>query len=141
MSLREAVESGKFVVTCEVAPPKGVQGSSLFPLLDPSDCDVQWRDHLVAESHGMNLLVSQRMIRLENYKYVYNATDIDEFYDLEEDPWEMDNLADKPEYARIKKRLRAELDRWMAEQNDPGAAMDDPEVHAANRKAGSKKPQ
>ncbi|MHC4169018.1 MAG: hypothetical protein ACYSWQ_18865 [Planctomycetota bacterium] len=57
------------------------------------------------------------------------------------DPWEMNNLADKPEYAETKKRLLAKLRRWMAEQNNPGAAMDDPEVYAANRKAGAKKPR
>ena len=49
-------------------------------------------------------------------------------------------LADKSQYADAKKRLLGELRRWMAEQNDPGAAMDDPEVHAANRQAGVKKP-
>ena len=53
----------------------------------------------------------------------------------------MNNLADKPEYAKAKKRLLAQLQRWMADQNDPGAAMDDPEVYAANRKAGLKKPK
>lgn len=56
------------------------------------------------------------------------------------DPCEIGNLADEPEYAETKGRLLVELRRWMAEQNDPGAAIDDPEVHAANRRAGLKKP-
>ena len=70
----------------------------------------------------------------------YHHRPAEELYRVDEDPWEMNNLADKPEYAKAKKRLLAELQRWMAEQNDPGAAMDDPEVHAANRKAGAKRP-
>ena len=28
---------------------------------------------------------------------------------------------------------------WMAEQEDPGAVLDDPAVHAANRRAGNRK--
>ena len=70
----------------------------------------------------------------------YHHRPAEELYRVDEDPWEMNNLADKPEYDEAKKRLRAELERWMAEQKDPGAAMDDPEVHAANRKAGAKRP-
>jgi len=71
----------------------------------------------------------------------YHHRPAEELYRVDEDPWEMNNLADKPQYAEAKERLRAELHRWMAEQNDPGAAMDDPEVHAANRKAGRKNAQ
>ncbi len=71
----------------------------------------------------------------------YHHRPAEELYRVDEDPWEMNNLADRPQYAEAKERLRAELHRWMAEQNDPGAAMDDPEVHAANRKAGGKNAQ
>ena len=59
----------------------------------------------------------------------------EELYRVDADPYELKDLADDPEYANVKKRLRSELQRWLAEQKDPGAAMDDPAVHAANRKA------
>ncbi len=71
----------------------------------------------------------------------YHHRPAEELYLVDEDPWEMNNLADEPRYAEAKRRLLAELRRWMAEQKDPGAAMDDPEVHAANRKAGGRKPR
>jgi N-sulfoglucosamine sulfohydrolase len=67
----------------------------------------------------------------------YHLRPAEELYRVDEDPWEMDNLADKPQYAETKKRLLVELRRWMAEQNDPGAALDDPEVYARNRQAGA----
>jgi len=70
----------------------------------------------------------------------YHRRPSEELYRADEDPWEMNNLADKPEYAEVKRHLRTELERWMTEQKDPGAAMDDPAVHAANREAGRKKP-
>ena len=63
----------------------------------------------------------------------------EELYRVDEDPYEMNNLADDPKCAKAKKRLRAELERWMTEQGDPGAAMDDPAVYAANRKAAAKR--
>ncbi|NOZ21480.1 MAG: DUF4976 domain-containing protein, partial [Planctomycetes bacterium] len=48
----------------------------------------------------------------------YNATDIDEFYDLEKDPWEMDNLADDPGHREIRHRMMGMLHHRMRETND-----------------------
>ncbi len=49
----------------------------------------------------------------------------EELYDLEKDPAQLDNVADQPQYADVKPKLRAELDRWMAETADPRATADD----------------
>ena len=43
-----------------------------------------------------------------------------ELYDLDSDPWELVNVADKPENAPILARLRSELDAWMTQQGDQG---------------------
>lgn len=43
-----------------------------------------------------------------------------EFYDLEKDPHEVNNLADDPAYADKIKELSEECDRWMAEIEDRG---------------------
>jgi arylsulfatase A-like enzyme len=40
-------------------------------------------------------------------------------FDRENDPYEMKNLAGKPEHADTEKELRARLDRWMKETDDP----------------------
>jgi N-sulfoglucosamine sulfohydrolase len=42
-----------------------------------------------------------------------------ELYDLQADPTEFHNLADKPEFARIQKRMTAAMERWRAETRDP----------------------
>jgi len=42
----------------------------------------------------------------------------EELYDLKQDPYEEDNLADQPAYADILARLSAELERWMSSQDD-----------------------
>ena len=48
----------------------------------------------------------------------------EELYLVDEDPYELNNLANDPAHALAKKRLRAELKRWMAQQRDPGVSLD-----------------
>jgi len=48
----------------------------------------------------------------------------EELYNTERDPFELKNLAGDPAYSAVKARLSAELDRWLAEQKDPGAELD-----------------
>jgi N-sulfoglucosamine sulfohydrolase len=69
-----------------------------------------------------------------------------ELYDLENDPWELHNLADRPELAPLRQQLEARLRDWMRQQQDPGAAMDVefpyPPARAAGRLApGQPNPQ
>ncbi len=45
----------------------------------------------------------------------------EELYDIEKDPFQMSNVAGDPDHAEAKKKLRAELDRWMKEMRDPRA--------------------
>ena len=58
----------------------------------------------------------------------------EELYRVDKDPYELTNLAADPKFANAKKRLRVELQRWMAEQKDPGAAMDIPRTRPPKRR-------
>ena len=57
----------------------------------------------------------------------------EQLYHTANDPYEMSNLAGNPKYARLQRRLRDELDRWMQMQGDPGAAQDTNEAIEAAR--------
>ena len=46
----------------------------------------------------------------------------EELYNLDSDPEELTNLADKSEHAAELKRLRAALDEWMRSLDDKGMA-------------------
>jgi arylsulfatase A-like enzyme len=54
----------------------------------------------------------------------------EELYDLEADPWEIQNLAksEKPEHQAALKKLRAALEQWIEETHDQGRS---PEVQRA----------
>ncbi|MDA0766889.1 MAG: sulfatase [Verrucomicrobia bacterium] len=65
----------------------------------------------------------------------YQTRPAEELYQVDTDPFEINNLADNPEFHEVKEQLRAELSRWMSEQGDPGAAIDTAEAFAANGKA------
>ena len=49
----------------------------------------------------------------------------EELYDLRKDPGQINNVAMKEEYERIRKDLRAALDKWMRDTGDPRITTDD----------------
>jgi hypothetical protein len=57
----------------------------------------------------------------------------EELYDLDTDPYEIQNLAEssEPEHQAVLKRLRAELERWIDESNDQGRTPEPLGVAAA----------
>lgn len=73
--------------------------------------------------------------------YLAPTTAPEELYDLETDPWAMNNLvqSSKPEHQTVLKRLSAALERWSEESKDQGRILEPPEVTARKGliKAGS----
>ncbi|HPF50178.1 MAG TPA: sulfatase-like hydrolase/transferase [Draconibacterium sp.] len=45
---------------------------------------------------------------------------VEELYDVENDPWEVNNLANDPKYADVLKRMRGALDQWRKKTKDVG---------------------
>jgi arylsulfatase A-like enzyme len=97
--------------------PDTFQGQSLLPLLaDPAS---RGRSDIFCVYAGNQFgLYSQRMLRDVRWKYVWNATAVDELYDLQTDPGELHNLAADPGYADELRRLRHRLVAWMQETGD-----------------------
>jgi arylsulfatase A-like enzyme len=59
-----------------------------------------------------------RGIRTDRYKYSWRPRDLDELYDMQEDPGERINLIDSPEHSEVAAELKAELDAWMEREGD-----------------------
>lgn len=102
------------------AEPGFLQGRSLVPLLaGRQDEIVDWRDAVVASYNGQQFgLYTQRMIRTERWKYVWNTTDMDELYDLLEDPAELVNLIGDPPSEAELSVLRQRLYEQLAADGD-----------------------
>jgi len=58
----------------------------------------------------------------------------EQLYHTVSDPYELKNLVEEQEYAQTRNELRAALERWMNDQNDPGAPVDTPEALKSARK-------
>jgi arylsulfatase A-like enzyme len=76
------------------------------------------RTTAVAELHGQRFSYTQRVVWQDHWKYVFNAFDFDELYDLDADPWELTNLAGSPEHRAVVAELRLHLLDWMLETED-----------------------
>ncbi len=106
-----------FLELVGIEPPDDLTGRSLLPLMQgrtPSN----WPDALYTQCNGVELYYSQRAVMTHDFKYVYNGFDFDELYDLRNDPHEMVNVADDPEYTEIKKELVGKMWRFAAREND-----------------------
>lgn len=135
----EIIEAGTsnnaLVLNIDVAPtllelagggvPDDVQGVSLVPLLKNEV--VAWRESFLYEYFQEAYapgFVTVAGLRTTRYKYIESphlAEDINELYDLESDPGEMENLINNPEYQDIRSDMVVELERLKTATgyNDP----------------------
>ena len=99
---------------CGCAVPDGLDGQSLVPYLRDPTLPGR-RKYVLSTYNGQQFgLYTQRMIRDEHRKYVWNLTDVDELYDLDADPHELHNLVHDParadELAALRRDMLTELD-------------------------------
>lgn len=126
--------------------PERIEGRSFLPLL--TDKEYFPRDQVFAEMTWHDRYNPVRAIRTDEYKYirsfwhlpsVYLTNDVfvskagrevredlnsgqrpyEELYDLDDDPYEQDDLADEPDYEHVRDQLRGRLVRWMRNTDDP----------------------
>jgi hypothetical protein len=69
--------------------------------------------------YGGEFLYTQRIAITDRFKYVFNGFDIDECYDLAEDPEEMRNLVSSGERRPYVDDMRARLYQLMNQFDDP----------------------
>lgn len=126
--------------------PRQVEGKSFLPLLE-SRRYVPHR-HLYSEMTWHDKYNPMRAVRTQTHKYirsfgdrplVYLPLDVwmgpageemrgeyygtrrpaHELYDLDKDPLEQTNVFDDPAYAEVGERLRAQVEQYMIDTNDP----------------------
>lgn len=103
--------------------PGRCHGQSLAPFLLGRGA-LPRRAFVVSQYYGKQKWVNPiRMIRTKRFKYNLYIRHGEELYDLEQDPEELVNQAGKPAYGRHRRQLRAMLEGWMKEHDDPFASF------------------
>ena len=78
------------------------------------------REFVIGQYHGKQTWVNPiRTIRTSKWKYNLYIDWGEELYDLQKDPNEVSNLAENPKYLRQKTKMKALLDKWIEDNNDP----------------------
>ncbi len=91
-----------------IAVPQAMHSRSLLPYCRAAR-SVLPADFVVCEHNGHGEELLQRIIVRGKHKYVAALFDLDELYDLEQDPYEMDNLVHDPAGRGIRDELRGLL--------------------------------
>jgi arylsulfatase A-like enzyme len=93
-------------------PPDYMQGKSFVPLLQGKP--IEWRDALLYEYYWERTFPQTPTVhgvRTERFKYMHyhGIWDIDELYDIQNDPLETVNLIDSPSHKEVVKSLNKRL--------------------------------
>jgi N-acetylglucosamine-6-sulfatase len=104
-------------------PGAHIQGRSLLPLFRGRRAG--WRKSVLIEYWAENAYpwlvnMTYKAVRTQRHKYIrwVNRSrdgELDELYDLDEDPYELTNLNRKPAYKRVRSKLQNELKRLTVE--------------------------
>ena len=91
-------------------------GRSLIPFID--DKNHIWPDEIMCEGLGAcEVITTQRMYRKGNIKYVFNGSDKDQLFDLENDKEELINLADSDK--ALLKEMQLSFASYLKKNNFP----------------------
>ena len=96
--------------------PARMDGKSFLPILQGKK--IPWRDAAFYEYYwerNFPQTPTTHGVRTDRYKYIHyhGIWDIDELYDLKEDPEEMHNLIDSPEHQKLIKQLNNRMFGWL----------------------------
>lgn len=103
---------------CGLDIPDQVQGASLRPLIEQKE--INWRTYNFSErtrtfQHKNKVC---RMVCDDQFKYVFYDNGPDGFYDLKNDPKELENLIEDNNYKSEIKRFKKVLREWMINTDD-----------------------
>lgn len=100
-------------------PGPQIQGASFLPLLAGGRRASGWRKSLLVEYWAENAMpwlvgMTYKAVRTDRYKYIHWVNrsrngELDELYDLERDPHEINNVIRRPAYRAVREKMRRNL--------------------------------
>ncbi len=101
-----------------VSVPASMEGHSLVPVLKVAR--TEWRKSFLLEYYSDRVFpriskMGYKAVRNERWKYIhyFELEGMDELYDLKADPYEMRNLINQPEAAKILEEMKSEMQRLL----------------------------
>ena len=99
-----------------IEKPEHMHGNSIIPLL--TNKSTKWRDRIFYEyywEYDFPQTPTMHGVRTERYKLIryHGVWDTNEFYDLKEDPYEMNNLIASPEHQELIESLADDVYDWL----------------------------
>jgi N-acetylglucosamine-6-sulfatase len=99
-----------------IEKPDHFQGQSILPLLQ--EMEYPWRDKIFYEyywEYDFPQTPTMHGVRTDRYKLIryHGIWDTNEFYDLQEDPDEMNNLIASPEHQELIEKLTNDIYDWL----------------------------
>jgi uncharacterized sulfatase len=76
----------------------------------------------------MQVLHKEGKLTADQEKFMAASRPREEFYDLQQDPHELHNLADDPKHKRAVQTHRRKLDEWIKATGDRGETPEDPKI-------------
>lgn len=128
--IKPGTKINQMVLNIDIAPtilemagvekPAQMQGNSFFPLMKGES--MAWRNRIFYEYYWENAFPqtpTQFAVRTDRYKFIrtQGIWDIDQLYDLQQDPYEVNNLIRSPQLQEIAGQLNKELWQWMENTN------------------------
>ena len=110
-----------FLELAGISKPADMQGNSFVDILKGNP--VRWNRENVFYEYYWEASFPQTpttfAVRSDRYKYIYynGVWDINELFDLQNDPYEMNNLIRDTAYTKIGLDLKSKLFKWLKETN------------------------
>jgi len=126
--IKHATVINQMVLNLDIAPtilelagikkPEQMQGTSVVPLLTGQQ--TTWRNRVFYEYYWENTFPqtpTQYAIRTDQHKFIrtVGVWDINQLFDIQKDPFELNNLIRSPQHQDIAKKLNEELSAWLEE--------------------------
>jgi arylsulfatase A-like enzyme len=111
-----------FLDAAEIEAPSDMQGESLMPLMlgEKENWDREAVYYHYYEYPGFHMVKRHYGVVTEDYKLVHFYYDIDEWelYDRKNDPMELNNVYDDPEYQEVVSDLKIKLEELRVKYKD-----------------------
>ncbi|HCR16061.1 MAG TPA: sulfatase, partial [Candidatus Latescibacteria bacterium] len=98
--------------------PESMDGESFLPAMIGAS-GPNGRDEVFCVFDRHFTIANQRMVRTRRHQLTFNSSDTGEIYDLEIDPYQLDNRYHDPNYASVRSDLLNRMERYMTDLGDP----------------------